>query len=136
MLYRETHALLDELAEATLDGTRKEYMEFLVTVPLLILDDLGMRKLPLTAAEELLEIIMRRYERASTMLTSNRPGGRLGQTAGRCGRRQRHARPLTAPRSRAQVRPAELAHQNRLATTGGGRVEHSQSRTANPVGRF
>ena len=32
-----------------------------------------MRKLSLTAAEELLEIIMRRYERASTMLTSNRP---------------------------------------------------------------
>jgi hypothetical protein len=30
------------------DGTRKEHMEFLVTVPLLILDDLGMRKLPLT----------------------------------------------------------------------------------------
>ena len=32
-----------------------------------------MRKLPVTAAEELLEIIMRRYERASTLLTSNRP---------------------------------------------------------------
>ena len=30
VLYRETHALLDELAEATLDGTRKEHMEFLV----------------------------------------------------------------------------------------------------------
>jgi DNA replication protein DnaC len=30
-----------------------------------------MRKLPLTAAEDLLEIIMRRYERASTLLTSN-----------------------------------------------------------------
>jgi len=77
--------LLDELAEATLDGTRKEHMEFLVTVPLLILDDLGMRKLPLTAAEELLEIIMRRYERASTMLTSNRPiedwGKLLGDAA-------------------------------------------------------
>jgi DNA replication protein DnaC len=64
--------LLDELAEATLDGNRKEHMEFLATVSLLIVDDLGMRKLPLTAAEELLEIIMRRYERASTMLTSNR----------------------------------------------------------------
>ena len=48
-------------------------MEFLVTVPLPIIDDLGMRKLPLTAAEELLEIFMRRYERASTLLTSNRP---------------------------------------------------------------
>src|SRR5271157_3330691 len=34
---------------------------------------IGMRKLPLTAAEDLLEIIMRRYERASTLLTSNRP---------------------------------------------------------------
>ena len=41
--------------------------------------DLGMRKLPLTAAEELLEIIMRRYERASTMLTSNRPVGDWGK---------------------------------------------------------
>jgi hypothetical protein len=32
-------------------------------------------KLPHTAAEDLLEIIMRRYERASTLLTSNRPVG-------------------------------------------------------------
>jgi DNA replication protein DnaC len=56
-------------------------MEFLVTVPLLILDDLGMRKLPLTAAEELLEI-MRRYERASTILTSNRPVEDWGKLLG------------------------------------------------------
>jgi len=81
-LYRETHALLDDLAEATLDGTRKEHMEFLQTVPLLIIDDLGMRKLPLIAAEELLEIIMRRYERASTMLTSNRPVEDWGKLLG------------------------------------------------------
>jgi len=82
VLYRETHTLLDELAEATLDGTRKECMEFLETVPLLIIDDLGMRKLPLTAAEELLEIILRRYERASTLLTSNRPVEGLGKALG------------------------------------------------------
>src|SRR5712692_1020773 len=48
-------------------------MELLASVPLLIIDDLGMRKLPVTVAEELLEIVMRRYERASTLLTSNRP---------------------------------------------------------------
>ena len=36
-------------------------------VPLLIIDDLGMRKLPHTAAEDLLDIVMRRYERASTL---------------------------------------------------------------------
>ena len=85
VLYREAHALLEELADATLDGQRKQHMELLTTVPLLIIDDLGMRKLPLTAAEELLEIIMRRYERASTLLTSNRPvedwGKLLGDSA-------------------------------------------------------
>jgi hypothetical protein len=53
-----------------------------VTVPLLIVDDLGMLKLPLTAAEELLEIIMRRYERSSTMLTSNRPVENWGKLLG------------------------------------------------------
>jgi hypothetical protein len=41
-----------------------------------------MRKLPLTAAEELLEIIMRRYERASTLLTSNRPVDDWGKLLG------------------------------------------------------
>jgi DNA replication protein DnaC len=73
VIYRETHILLEELAEAALDGTRKQYMESISTVALLIIDDFGMRKLPQTAAEDLLEIVMRRYERASTLLTSNRP---------------------------------------------------------------
>ena len=73
VFYRETHVLLDELAEAVAEGTRKEYMEAVASVPLLIIDDFGMRKLPHTAAEDLLEIIMRRYERFSTLLTSNRP---------------------------------------------------------------
>jgi DNA replication protein DnaC len=82
VLYRETHTLLDELADATLDGTRKDYMEWLVSLPLLILDDLGMRKLPLTAAEDLLEVIMRRYERASTIVTSNRPVEDWGKLLG------------------------------------------------------
>jgi DNA replication protein DnaC len=40
--------------------------------PPLIIDDLGMRKLPASAAEDLLEILMRRYERASTIFTSKR----------------------------------------------------------------
>ena len=83
--YREAHVLLDELAEAVVTGTRKQHMDELTAVPLLIIDDFGMRKLPLTAAEDLLEIIMRRYERASTLLASNRPvedwGKLLGDTA-------------------------------------------------------
>jgi DNA replication protein DnaC len=83
--YREAHWLLEEMAEATLEDTRKEHMEELSAIPLLIIDDLGMRKLPRTAAEDLLELIMRRYERASTLITSNRPvedwGKLLGDTA-------------------------------------------------------
>ena len=85
VLYRETHKLLEDLAEATLDGTRRQQMELFASVPLLIIDDLGMRKLPATAAEDLLEIVMRRYEHASTVLTSNRPvedwGKLLGDSA-------------------------------------------------------
>jgi len=73
VLYRQTHILLEEVGEATLEGKRKQYMESISSVGLLIIDDFGMRKLPQTAAEDLLEIVMRRYERASTLLTSNRP---------------------------------------------------------------
>src|SRR5213080_5554557 len=39
VMYRETHVLLENLAEAVVGGTRKEFMESLATVPLLILDD-------------------------------------------------------------------------------------------------
>jgi DNA replication protein DnaC len=82
VLYRETHVLLDDLAENVADGTRKEFMDKLTTVPLLIIDDFGMRKLPMTAAEDLLEIVMRRYEHASTLLTSNRPVEDWGKLLG------------------------------------------------------
>ena len=85
VLYREAHALVDELAEAQLAGTRKQFLAQVTTVPLLVLDDLGMKRLPHTAAEDVLEIVMRRYERASTLITSNRPvedwGKLLGDTA-------------------------------------------------------
>ena len=82
VLYREVHVLLDELSDAVADGTRKEYMAAVASIPLLILDDFGMRKLPHTAAEHLLEIVMRRYERFSTLLTSNRPVEDWGKLLG------------------------------------------------------
>jgi len=121
VLYRETHVLLDELAETVIDGTRRDFMDTLSTVPLLIIDDFGMRKLPLTAAEDLLEIVMRRYERASTLLTSNRPvedwGKLLGDTAAvsamldrllhhghvlKCGPRSWRTKTITAAEERKQ----------------------------------
>lgn len=80
--YCEAHILIEEIADASIDGTRKQLMEELATVPLLIIDDLGMRKLPPTAAEDLLELVMRRYERASTLFTSNRPVDDWGKVLG------------------------------------------------------
>lgn len=80
--YAEAHTLIEEIAEATLVNERKDYLIKLQRVALLIIDDLGMRKLPQTAAEDLLEVIMRRYERASTILTSNRPVDDWGKVLG------------------------------------------------------
>lgn len=80
--YREAHVLLEELADATLDGTRKDYFKRMQKVPLLIIDDLGLRQLPKTAAEDLLELVMRRYERTSTVFTSNRAVDEWGKLLG------------------------------------------------------
>src|ERR1700719_3390856 len=52
VIYPGAHVVLGEIADAAIDGKRKEHMELLATVPLLIIDDLGMRKLGPTAAEE------------------------------------------------------------------------------------
>lgn len=85
VLYREAHILLEELTEATIDGTRKERFTEFAGVPLLIIDDLAMRKLPATAAEDLLELVMRRHERGSTLITSNRPVDDWGKLLGDTG---------------------------------------------------
>ena len=90
------------------------------TVPLLIIDDLGMRKLPPTAAEDLLELIMRRYERASTLLTSNRPVDDWGKLLGDTAAVTAHARPPAPPRPRPQVRTEELAHPARQSERSDG----------------
>lgn len=82
VVYREAHTLIEEIADATLNGSRKAYLHDLASAPLLIIDDLGMRKLPHTAAEDLLELVMRRYERAATVLTSNRPVDDWGKLLG------------------------------------------------------
>ena len=41
--------------------------------PDLVIDDMGLKQLPKHSGEYLLEVIMRRYENRSTIMTSNRP---------------------------------------------------------------
>ena len=66
---------------------------------------------PTLPPQDLLELIMRRYERAvhAAHLKSTRRG--LGKAARRHRRRHRPARPPAPSRARAQVRAAQLAHQ-------------------------
>jgi DNA replication protein DnaC len=49
---------------------------------LLIVDDMGMKQLPKRSGEYLFEIVMRRYETRSTMMTSNRPLEDWGKLVG------------------------------------------------------
>ena len=80
--YRSAFDLAEDLSEAAATGTRKELISRLTAVDLLILEDLGARSLPPTAAEDLLEIFTRRYETGATILSSNRPLEDFGAVLG------------------------------------------------------
>jgi DNA replication protein DnaC len=81
-LYRSAFDLSQDMAEAEATGTRKELVARLCKVNLLVLEDLGMRRLPPNAAEDLLEVFVRRYEKGSIILTTNRPLEDWGQVLG------------------------------------------------------
>ena len=72
VVYREAHTLLEEIHEARQLGTLRKYRAPLMTAQLLVIDDLFLRKLPVGAGDELADILMSRYEKATTMITSNR----------------------------------------------------------------
>jgi len=73
VLYRSIFDVVrDFLHEEMLDQDDKLLARYLKP-DLLIVDDMGMKQLPRRSGEVLFEIIMRRYETRSTMMTSNRP---------------------------------------------------------------
>ena len=72
-LYREAHQLIEDLTEARELGEIRKVRAQLKGAELLIIDDLFLRKLPAHAGEELADVLMSRYEKASTIVTSNRP---------------------------------------------------------------
>lgn len=72
-LYRSIFDVVrDFLHDEALGGDEKVLAKYLKP-DLLIVDDMGMKNLPKRSGEYLFEIIMRRYETRSTMMTSNRP---------------------------------------------------------------
>jgi DNA replication protein DnaC len=79
---RSAFDLAQDFTEAEAEGQRRAFVQRLTHVDLLVIEDLGMKHLGPTAAEDLLEIFVRRHDAASTLITTNRPTQDWGQFLG------------------------------------------------------
>jgi DNA replication protein DnaC len=71
----------DFMQDEAFDGHDKVLAKYLKP-DLVVIDDMGLKQLPNKSGEFLFEIIMRRYELKSTMMTSNRPVEDWGKLIG------------------------------------------------------
>lgn len=73
VLYRSVFDLVRDFLHDELLGDGDKILARYLKPDLLIIDDMGMKQLPKRSGECLFEIILRRYETRSTIMTSNRP---------------------------------------------------------------
>jgi DNA replication protein DnaC len=73
VLYRSIFDVVRDFLHDDTQGQEDKILARYLKPDLLIIDDMGMKQLPKRSGEYLFEIIMRRYETRSTMMTSNRP---------------------------------------------------------------
>jgi DNA replication protein DnaC len=73
VLYRSIFDVVRDFLHDEAIGKEDKILARYLKPDLLIIDDMGMKQLPKRSGEYLFEIIMRRYETRSTMMTSNRP---------------------------------------------------------------
>lgn len=71
--YRSVFDVVRDFMQDEAFGGQDKVLARYLKPDLLIIDDMGMKQLPAKSGEFLFEIIMRRYELKSTMMTSNRP---------------------------------------------------------------
>lgn len=72
VVFTHVHSLLDRLQQARAEAAHQRLLNQLCQVDLLILDELGFRKMPPQALDDFFELIRARYEHKSTIFTSNR----------------------------------------------------------------
>jgi DNA replication protein DnaC len=82
VFYREAHQLIEDITEARELGALRKYRSQLKAAEMLLIDDLFLKRLPANASDELADIIMSRYEKGSTVITSNRPLDDWGKLLG------------------------------------------------------
>jgi DNA replication protein DnaC len=73
VLYRSIFDVIRDFLHDEALGDQDKVLARYLKPDLLIIDDMGMKHLPKRSGEYLFEIIMRRYETRSTIMTSNRP---------------------------------------------------------------
>jgi DNA replication protein DnaC len=73
VLYRSIFDVVRDFLHDEALNQQDRVMDRYLRADLVIIDDMGMKQLPKRSGEYLFEIIMRRYETRSTMMTSNRP---------------------------------------------------------------
>jgi DNA replication protein DnaC len=73
VLYRSIFDVVRDFLHDEAFGGEERVLSKYLKPDLLIVDDMGMKQLPKRSGEYLFEIIMRRYETRSTIMTSNRP---------------------------------------------------------------
>lgn len=81
-LFTSATALVATLAKAHMDGRLEERLTFFVKPKLLIIDELGYLPLEPNAAHLFFQLVSRRYERGSLLVTSNRSVGEWGSVFG------------------------------------------------------
>jgi len=73
VLYRSIFDVVRDFLHDEVLGEEDKLLAKYLKPDLLIIDDMGMKQLPRRSGECLFEIVMRRYETRSTVMTSNRP---------------------------------------------------------------
>jgi DNA replication protein DnaC len=73
VLYRSIFDLVRDFMKDEAFNQQDKNLRKYLKPDLVIIDDMGLKQLPRHSGEYLLEVIMRRYENRSTIMTSNRP---------------------------------------------------------------
>jgi len=73
VLFTSVSEMLQTLNSSKADNSYYQKVEFYLKPDLLIMDELGFKKLPSYSADDFFEIISKRYEKGSIIITTNKP---------------------------------------------------------------
>ena len=82
VLYRSVFDVVRDFMDNEALDTDRSVLSRYLRPDLVIVDDMGLKQLPRKSGEYLFEVIMRRYELRSTVMTSNRPIEERGKLIG------------------------------------------------------